>query len=268
MDSHWKIEDRPVITQIKALLPATLEPMIIRVWYFFRPMLRFIFSGRNRYCPVCKSWSRFFFAHGPATRKRKNVVCPICLSHDRHRLAWIFLNSSTDLNDGSPKKLLHLAPETEFERKFRRISGVQYFSADLASPHAMEKMDITNIHWPEASFDIIYCSHVLEHVPEDRRAMSEMLRVLRSGGWALIQVPTSKKGTIEDPSVTDPAERERLFGQSDHVRLYGLDIKDRLAAAGFDPEVIFAHQVVEPQDCERMCIHANQPLFYCKKPAA
>ena len=97
--------------------------------------------------------------------------------------------------------------------------------------------------------------------------MSEIFRVLTPGGWALIQVPVSKTGgTIEDPSVTDPAERERLFWQRDHVRLYGLDIKDRLAATGFDVEVIFPHQVAEPPGCEGSCMLAGSPLFYCKKP--
>ena len=150
-----------MLTRVKALLPAALEPLIIRVWNFFRPALKFIFFGRNKYCPVCESWSRFFFSHGPAVRRRKSAVCPICLSHERHRLAWLFINSATDLNDGSTKKLLHVAPETEFERRFRRTPGVQYLSADLASPHAMDAMDITNIQWPQASFDVIYCSHVL-----------------------------------------------------------------------------------------------------------
>lgn len=173
MDSYRRIDDRPMLSQLKATLPAALEPLLIRVWYFFRPMLRIVFFGRSRYCPVCNSRSRFFLSHGPAIRRRQDIVCPICLSHDRHRLAWVFVNSSTDLNDGSPKKLLHFAPETEFERKFRSIPGVQYLSADLGSPHAMEESDITNIDWSEASFDIIYCSHVLEHVPEDRSAMRE-----------------------------------------------------------------------------------------------
>jgi SAM-dependent methyltransferase len=131
----------------------------------------------------------------------------------------------------------------------------------------MVKMDITDIDWPDSSFDIVYCSHVLEHVPEDRKAMSEMFRVVKPGGWALIQVPVWKDDTIEDPSITDPGERERLFGQSDHVRLYGLDIKNRLAAAGFDVEVVFAHQLIEPQNCESMGINPNEPIFHCRKPA-
>jgi SAM-dependent methyltransferase len=130
----------------------------------------------------------------------------------------------------------------------------------------MVKLDITDIDLPDSSFDIIYCSHVLEHVADDRKAMSELVRVLKPGGWALIQVPVSKDGTIEDPSITDPDERERLFYQGDHVRLYGLDIADRLAAAGFDVQVVFGHQLIEPHRCERMGINPNEPIFHCRKP--
>lgn len=257
-----------MVTRFKEFLPAALEPVIIRVWYLIRPALRIIFFGRSRYCPVCNSSCRLFLSHGVKSRRSKNVVCPVCLSHERQRLAWIFIHSSTNLNDGSVKKLLHLAPEAEFERKLKSIPGIQYLSADLLNPHAMVEMDITHIQSPEAAFDIILCSHVLEHIPEDRKAMGELFRVLKPGGWALIQVPTSNKGTFEDPSVTDPAERERLFWQGDHVRLYGLDIKERLTAAGFDLEVIFPDQVLDQQDFERMGILADEPIYYCRKPAS
>jgi SAM-dependent methyltransferase len=251
------------LSQIRKSLPAASEPIAIRMWYLCRPIIRLIFFGRNRYCCVCDSWGRLFLSHG----LRKDIVCPICLAHDRHRLAWIYLNSCTNLTDGSPKKLLHFAPETAFTQRFKKIPEVDYVSADPVSPHAMVKLDITDIHLPDSSFDIIYCSHVLEHVPEDRQAMSEMFRVLKPGGWALIQVPVSKNATLEDPSITDPVERERLFWQSDHVRLYGLDIKDRLAAAGFDVAVVLGHQFIEPQDCTRMGIDPNDPMFHCRKPA-
>jgi SAM-dependent methyltransferase len=146
------------------------------------------------------------------------------------------------------------------------IPGVDYLSADLISPHAMVKMDITDIDLPDSSFDIVYCSHILEHVTDDLKAMSEMVRVLKPGGLALIQVPISENGTFEDPSITDPGERERLFWQSVHVRLYGLDIKDRLAVAGFDVEVVFGHQLIEPQSRESMGIDSNEVIFHCRKP--
>jgi SAM-dependent methyltransferase len=182
-------------------------------------------------------------------------------------LAWIYLKAYTNLADGAPKRLLHFAPEPALTSSFQQIPGLDYLSADLASPHAMVKADITNMVWPDASFDIIYCSHVLEHVPEDRPAMREMFRVLKPGGWAMLQVPIAKHGTIEDPSITDPAERERLFWWHDYVRLYGLDIKERLAAADFEVEVVFGRHLLALQHCERMGINPDAPIFHCRKAA-
>jgi SAM-dependent methyltransferase len=255
-----------MVSNIKALIPPAFEPLAIRLWHFLRPVTRLIFFGQSRHCPVCDSSCRFFLSHGPPTRKIENVVCPVCLSHSRHRLAWVYLTSHTNLLDGSPKRLLHIAPDIPFASRFQRVSGVDYVSADLESPHAMVKMDITNINWPDAGFDVIFCSHVLEHIPEDRQAMRELVRILKPGGWALIQVPTSDVATFEDPSITDPAERERLFLQRDHVRLYGLDIRDRLAAAGFEVKVIAAHHLLEQQQCQHMGVSPNEVLFYCRKP--
>jgi SAM-dependent methyltransferase len=255
-----------MVSQIKELLPAGLEPAVLRLWSCLRPVTRLIFSGRKRYCPLCDSSTRIFLSYDTSTRKRKDVICPICLSHERHRQAWIFLKSCPDLNDGSFKRLLHLAPELEFTRRLKAIPRVEYVSADLESPQAMVKMDITSMPWTEASFDAVFCSHVLEHVPDDRAAMAEMFRILKPGGWALIVVPVSKDDTREDPTIMDPVERERLFWWSDHVRLYGLDIRERLAASGFEVETIFTRQFVEPKDCERMRIYEDDPLFFCRKP--
>ena len=167
--------------------------------------------------------------------------------------------------DGRPKNLLHIAPETEFANRFKNIKGLKYFSADLASSHAMIKMDITQMSWHHAVFDIICCSHVLEHIPDDRKAMKEIFRVLKPNGWAMIQVPLANGRTIEDPTITNPVDRERLFGQSDHVRLYGTDIKSRLESVGFKVELVYGHQLMKPQDCEKMATPSNKPIFHCWK---
>jgi SAM-dependent methyltransferase len=200
------------------------------------------------------------------------MVCPICLSHARHRFAWIYLNSYTNLKDGSPKRLLHFAPETEFAKQFKEMPSIDYLSADLESPHAIERIDITQINHPDTSFDIVYCSHVLEHVAEDRKAMSEIFRILKPGGWALIQVPISNQSTFEDLSITDPRERARLFGQQDHVRVYGMDIKERLTATGFNVEVVFAQKLIDtktmsPEKFETLGLYPKEPIFHCTKPA-
>lgn len=256
-----------MVTKVKELLPASLESIIIRLWYTLRPIIKVALLGRKRYCPVCNSWTRGFLSYGPSSRYRKDVVCPVCLSHERHRLAWVFITTSTDLCSGVPKKLLHCAPEPEFERKLKKMAWIQYLSTDLVSTHVMENMDITNIQQSDASFDIILCSHVLEHISDDRKAMAELFRVLKPGGWALIQVPISGELTFEVPAATDPLERERLFGQSDHVRKYGLDIKGRLVQAGFDVKLIYKKDIFEPWGDKRPCAYAISPLFYCRKQA-
>ncbi len=257
-----------MLTRIRALLPPAFDQIAMRTWFLCRPITRVLFYGRRRYCHSCDSWSRIFLGHGPPTRRSKDIVCPICFSHRRHRLAWLYISTRTNLMDGVPKRFLHFAPELGLKRRFRRIPGLDYLSADLDSPHAMVKMDITAIDLPDASFDVVYCSHVLEHVPEDRKAMSEIFRVLKPGGWAMIQVPVSQNNTIEDPTVTDPAERERLYWQNDHVRLYGLDIADRLRAAGFSLQMVFGSQLVEERDLKKFGIDTGEPIFHCKKPAA
>jgi SAM-dependent methyltransferase len=254
-----------LITKIKAILPSALEPTVINLWYKLRPVIKVIFFGHKRYCPVCDSWSCLFLSYGPSTRNRKGVVCPICFSHERHRLAWVFINTSTDLRFTIPKKLLHFAPEPEFERNLKKLPWIEYLSTDLLNTRVVERMDITNIKRPDDSFDIILCSHVLEHVPEDRKAMSELFRVLKPGGWALLQVPISGDVSVEDLSIKDPAERERLFGQIDHVRRYGLDIRDRLTAAGFNVDLIYGEDVVEPWCEKRPCVYGGSPIFYCRK---
>ena len=257
-----------MVSRIKALMPAAVEPLAIGAWYRLRPIVRAAFFGRARYCPVCESRCRRFLAHGPPSRKVQNAVCPVCLSHPRLRLAWLVLRARTDLLDGRPKRILHVAPEPALTRLLHRVRNIEIVSADLDSPHAMLSLDIMRIQMPDGSFDVVLCSHVLEHVDDDRRAMRELLRVLRPGGWAMIQVPISSKPTFEDPSITDPAERERLFWQADHVRLYGVDIADRLTEAGFAVETVFGDQLVPADERVRTGIYPRDAVFLCRTRGA
>jgi SAM-dependent methyltransferase len=138
-----------------------------------------------------------------------------------------------------PLDVLHYAPEPSLAAALGEAVGVRHVSIDLESRLADHAMDATALDFPDASFDLVICSHVLEHVPDDRRAMREMQRVLRPGGTALLQHPVVPgQATFEDPSITDPHERLRLFSQADHVRVYGPDISERLQGAGFDVSVI------------------------------
>lgn len=253
-----------MIYELKNTMPNWLEPSLVRLWYALRPLVRRIFGGDSKFCPVCESQVRFFLPH-KWSKRHLRVVCPICLSHPRHRQAWVFFKDRTNLFEASPIRLLHFAPETIFVQKFRSIPGIDYLPVDLDSPHAMRQMDITAMDIPDNSFDAIYCSHVLEHVPDDRKAMSEMFRVLRPGGWAVLQVPISESATHEDPSITDPRERLRLFGQCDHVRVYGLDITERLREVGFDVRTTQGSDIASEGDRERFGIASKSPLFLCVK---
>ncbi len=231
----------------------------IRRWLRFLPH-----RGTERYCPVCGKSARDFADYGIVPRA--DALCRYCGALERHRLTWLYFTRETDLFDGGDRRVLHVAPEAVFERLFRRRLGSGYLTADLSNPRAMVRMDITDVDYPDASFDVIYCSHVLEHVPDDAKAMRELRRVLKPDGWAMLLVPVTAETTFEDPSVTDPARRLELFGQEDHVRRYGPDFADRLRDAGFDVRVIEPPDFLGEAEISRMGItgEAGQ-LFYCRK---
>jgi SAM-dependent methyltransferase len=182
---------------------------------------------------------------------------------------WRFLEEKTDFFQLRDVRMLHVAPEALLETRFRKQLGAGYLSADFLQP-ADVKMDITDIQYPEDSFDVVYCSHVLEHVPDDRQAMRELCRVLKPSGWAILLVPVTVDSTIEDPTITDPQERLRLFGQDDHVRRYGPDFVDRLREAGFNVTTTSAADFLSLEERSRIAV--DQPaagdVFYCRKPGA
>lgn len=190
-----------------------------------------LYTGRRLECPVCGGRFRRM-RHG---RGRRDVQCPRCGSYERVRALWLFLRDESGLAS-SPGRILHFAPEPGIAKALAALPGVEYLSADLTPGVAMEVVDITAIPHPAESFDAVVCSHVLEHVPDDRRAMAELFRALRPGGTAYLMQPVDfeRAETYEDPAIVDPAERERAFGQFNHVRVYGRDIVERLRDAGFE----------------------------------
>jgi len=147
--------------------------------------------------------------------------------------------AETDLvSRAAPKRMLHISPDPSLEWRLAQEPHIGQLTADLDPAGVMVKMDISDIQFPDSSFEIVYCSHVLEHVPDDRRAMAELFRVLTPGGWAMLQVPLWDELTDEDPAVTAESERTARFGQRDHVRRYGrVDYPLRLAGAGFQVTV-------------------------------
>lgn len=222
------------------------------------------YRGWGRTCPVCGRASRRFITHG--TPPRPEARCVHCGSLERHRFAWAYLQSETDLFDGRDKRVLHFAPEDCFEPRLRSTLGNGYVTADLTRQNVDATVDVTDIPYPDGSFDVILCSHVLEHVPDDRKAMRELARILADDGWALLMVPIEGSETFEDPSIVEPDRRAAAFGQADHVRMYGTDIVGRLEDAGFDVTVAVAGSFIDPDDWERLGLgRARRRLFICDK---
>jgi SAM-dependent methyltransferase len=196
-------------------------------------ILGLVYRGNKVECPICNSRYRKFLPYG-RINPRQNALCPNCLSLERHRLIWLYLKQQTDFFS-KPQKVLHIAPEVCFIKRFDEIHGELYVTADLESPLAKVKMDIHQIPFPENTFDVVICNHVLEHVQDDIKAMSEIGRVLKPKAWAILQVPfypPLPEVTVEDFSITNPRERERIFKQSDHVRRFGKDYVKRIEKSG------------------------------------
>lgn len=202
------------------------------------------------------------------------MQCPRCGSYERVRALWLFLRDQTDLAKGS-HRVLHFAPEPSIAAAIEALPGVTYLSADIAPGVAMEVVDITAIPYPEGSFDVVVCSHVLEHVPEDRKAMGEVLRALRPGGAAYFMQPVDfeRAETYEDASIVTPEKRERAFNQHNHVRVYGRDIRARLEGAGFDVVERRYTEELEPAERARYALQdggateREDVVFVATKPA-
>ena len=195
------------------------------------------------------------------------MTCPWCGAFERHRALCLYLRERTDLFS-SARSVLHFAPEWSVERTLRALPHVEYLSADLESPTAMEHVDITALPYADGSFDSILCSHVLEHVPDDLAAMRELRRVLRPGGSAIVLVPLDQRlqHTLEDPGIDDPAERERVFWDPHHVRLYGRDFVARLERAGFEVTVDPWVRSLDPGLIERYGLLPEDDIYVCTRP--
>lgn len=217
----------------KIILNTIPRPLLIRLSYFVRPMMALALRG-NRYTdPIDGKSYRKFLSYG-YNKTRSNVLAPGTLSLERHRLLWLYLQRETDFFT-QPRKVLHVAPEQAFLKRFRSLKHLDYTTTDLESPIADIKADLTDLPFAENTYDVVICNHVLEHIKEDRKAMSEILRVLKPNGMAILQVPydARREKTFSDDSITDPKERTAIFGQYDHVRIYGMDYFKILEEVGF-----------------------------------
>jgi SAM-dependent methyltransferase len=183
----------------------------------------------------------------------------------RHRALLLYLRDVVRVQSGGGA-VLHVAPEVALSGWLRSLEGVHYVSADAGSPLADVRADITRLPFDAASFDLVVCAHVLEHVEDDRAALAELHRVLRAEGTAIIQVPIRPiETTFEDASVTSPADRERVFGQWDHVRVCGRDYVGRLEAAGFDVHVEDYVERLDAATRQRFGLRSGEPFFVCRR---
>lgn len=217
--------------------------------------------GSSVTCPCCgHHLRRFVFFRG------QPILCPWCKSLPRHRLLCLYLQNYTTLFRDR-LTLLYFAPDA-LERKLKSSPNLTYISTDLGSPEAMIHMDITDIPFSNHSFDFIICSHVLEHVPDDNKAMNELYRILKPGGRAILMVPIEldRATTLEDPSIVDRKARERLFGQHDHVRRYGRDFITRLEQAGFIVRQEQYAQELDSLAIKKYSLSKDEVIFSCSHP--
>jgi SAM-dependent methyltransferase len=245
------------------------RPLLIRLSYVSRLFLPFFLKGNKFEDPIDGKRYRKLLPYGYGKHQRPNALAPGSNSLERHRLLWLYLQRETQFFK-KPAKMLHVAPEQCFYGRFKKMPHLDYLTADLNSPIADVKMDIHNIQYPDSTFDVIFCNHVLEHVNDDAQCMRELCRVLKPGGLAVMQVPHYPEmgPTIEDPSIADPKERERLFGQYDHVRKYGNDLQERLQKAGFVVTPYHHTEKLTTEEAQRFALAPNEILYACSKAAS
>lgn len=222
-----------VINNVASSLPAGVEKAFRRVFQSVRRAYgRFNLRGEGVECPVCHWQGHAFMAY----RHRSSAQCPKCGALERHRFLSHYIATKQHLLE-KDLHVLHFAPEPFLRKKFASTWGSNYVTTDLYESDVDIQMDITNNYFRDDLFDLVICSHVLEHIADDAAAMSELARVLKPGGNLLVQVPVyqlSGGETFEDPHAVTPEDQLRLFDQVDHVRKYGADIEQRLSRAGFD----------------------------------
>lgn len=241
--------------------------MLIRLSYVFRWFAPLLLKGNKVTCPVCGNSYRKFLSYGSYKVHRSNVLCPYDLTLERHRLMWLYLKNETDFFTADQLKMMHIAPEQCFHKLFKKQSNLDYTTGDLVSPIADLHFDLHDVPLEDNLYDVIFCNHVLEHVEDDAQCMRELYRIMKPGGWGIFQVPVdySREETFEDPSITDPLEREEKYWQKDHVRLYGKDYPLKLEKAGFTVDVVDYKEKIGTELMEKYRLDPNELLYVCRK---
>ena len=255
---------KSIISLVLRYIP---RPYLQLVGHWAARGLSIFYIGNKVECPVCNSKYRKFLPYGRNTSSRENALCPSCLSLERHRLMALYMKRKTNFYTAN-LKVLHVAPEYCFIDRFEQMKNLDYITADIESPLAKVKMDIHQVPFPENTFDVAICNHVMEHVDDYILAMSELHRVLKPGGWALIQSPQDMKYevTYEDPTITDPKEREIHFLQNDHLRLFGRNYGQELEKGGFKvTEDRFVMDELTKAEVQRYSLPGEEIVYFCQK---
>ena len=219
-----------------------------------RPILAFFLKGNTYTDPIDGKSFKTFLPYGYG-KQRPNVLSPSTLSLERHRLLWLYLKNDTNFFSDN-LKVLHFAPEQAFYKRFKHMKNLNYVTTDLNSPLADIKADICNLPFNNETFDVILCNHVLEHIPDDTKAMQELYRVMKTGGYGIFQIPQdlSRDVTFEDNSITDKQERAKIFGQYDHVRVYGRDYFNKLRHIGFKVHEVDYTASLSEETIKKYCL--------------
>jgi SAM-dependent methyltransferase len=247
------------VPALKAAVPPRYKQFARRA---FLRVSAVVNAGSGVECPTCRRGFRRF-----ARFRGMHDQCPGCGTLMRQRAVTLLLRDHLRVPEKTGGRVLHVGPARGLSEWISSRPGVDYLSVDLDSPNAMMQADVTDLPFSEGSFDVVLCKHVLEHVPDDKAALAEMFRVLRPGGRAVFQVPPSSLAeTFEDASIIDPTERERLFGQYDHVRICGADYGARIADAGFEVDEVDYVARLDQEDRTRYGLRTGEPFFVCRKP--
>ncbi len=248
------------IYYIKSFLPHSYRK---KAGKLKRRIQGFFLKGNNVECPICGNKYKRFLSAGVV--KRKNAVCPGCDSFERHRLLWLYVQIK--INTNKEIRLLHFAPEDSLKEKFSKLNNLKYVTTDLVEPGVNINSDIQNLPFKENIFDIVICSHVLEHITDDRKGMQEISRVLKKDGWGILQVPINEnlETTYEDPSIKSPLERLKHFEQEDHLRIYGRDYYTKLEEIGFNVKQDNFVQTLPLEKIKRYGLRGSEIICFVEK---
>ena len=251
----------------KYILNTLPRPLLIRLSYPFKLIAPLLYKGDKVECPVCEHHFSKFLSYGSDIAHRENVLCPYDLTLERHRLMWLYLKDHSDFFTKENNNVLHIAPEQCFYKQFKSQKNLNYLTGDLESPLADMHFDLHSIPLEDNRFDVVFCNHVMEHVDDAIQCMSELHRVMKPGGWGVMQVPQdfTREETYEDASITSPEEREKHFWQKDHVRLFGKDYPEWLKKAGFEVDIFDKESNYDDKMIEKYRLDKKEILYIVRK---